>query len=453
MVAPSTSIPLRASLPLARLLLVIALSFPGLGRANAPANAAAPASVAQLIASPEPGWPQFRGPRRDGVSDQRGLLQTWPEGGPKRLWSVENPGRGYSSPIIAQDRIYLTGDVGDELHIFALDLDGRPLWTAKNGASWKDDHPGARASVTYAAGHIFHMNAHGRLACFDAASGSERWAVDVLARFGGKNITWGISENVLVEGRSVFVTAGGRDALVVALDRDTGAVLWKSAPLPDTEGDGSPDTAGYVSPILVRFGERRLLIGASVRHLYCVDADTGALQWTRRFPTTYHVLSMMPVLTGGGIFMTAPLGKGGRFFQLQAPATPGGPVGVTDGWSTKLDTLQGCVVPAGGKLIGCFYRGRTAWAALDAATGEVRYESSEFAKGAPLFADGRIYAFCEDGWMALLEAGDTAFTVHGRFRFAEAARRDAWAHPVIHAGRLYLRYHGTLACFDIRAAR
>ncbi len=407
----------------------------------------------QLVASPEPGWPQFRGPRRDGVSDERGLLQSWPEGGPARLWSAENLGQGYSSPVIVRDRIYLTGDVGDELRVFALDLGGRVLWSAKNGAAWKREFPGSRASVTFSAGRLFHVNAHGRVACLDADSGRERWAVDVLERFRGKNITWGISENLLVDGRTVFVTAGGSEALLAALDSDTGEVIWKSAPLPDTEGDGSPDTAGYVSPILLRAGSRRLLVGSSAQHLYCADADTGALQWTRRFPTTYKVISMMPVLSRGGIFMSAPLGKGGRFFPLEAPPEAGGKFGAGDGWSTKLDTLQGCVVPFGGKLVGCFYRARNAWAALDPGTGELLYDSADFVKGAPLVADGRIHALCEDGHVALLEAGGKSFTVHGRFRFAEAARRDAWAHPVIHQGRMYLRYHGTLACFDVRAAR
>jgi outer membrane protein assembly factor BamB len=435
------------------LIFAIVLSGSGTGGGNARAAAPAPAPVAQIIASPEPGWAQFRGPRRDGVSDERGLLQTWPADGPKRLWSADKFGRGYSSPIIAQDRIYLTGDVGDELHLFALDLDGRLIWTAKNGASWTGDHPGARATITFSAGHVFHMNAHGRVACLDAASGRERWAVDVLGRFGGKNITWGLSENLLVDGRAVFVTAGGHDALLVALDRDTGALLWKSAPLPDTEGDGSPDTASYASPILIRFAERRLIVGTSLRHLYCADADTGALQWTRRFATAYNVLSMTPVLTRDGIFMTAPLGKGGRFFHLQPPTAAGGTIGVTDAWSTALDTVHGGGVPFDGKIIASSYRGRKAWAALDAATGEVLYDSAEFVKGAPLLADRRIHALCEDGWMALLEAGEKAFTVHGRFRFAEAARRDAWAHPAIHQGRLYLRYHETLACFDIRAER
>lgn len=405
--------------------------------------------AAQIIASPEPGWPQFRGPRRDGVCDERGLSQAWPEGGPKVVWSAANLGRGYSSPVIVDGRIFITGDAEGELRLFALDLAGQPLWQVTHGFAWKDPYPGARATVTYSAGHLYLLNAHGRLGCFDAASGEERWAMDVLSQFGGKNITWGLSECVLVDERAVYVTAGGSAALLVALDKKTGKVLWKSDPLLDTAGDGAPENASYVSPILVRFGERRVLFGCSLRHLYCADADTGALQWTHRFPTTYSVISMMPALIGDGVFMTAPHGKGGRLFHLQAPASPGAPVGATDGWSTQLDTLQGCVVQVGDKLVGSFYGGRKGWAAHSARTGELLYDTSDHVKGAPLLADGRVYALCEDGWMLLLEAGEKQFHLHGRFRLAKA-NRDAWAHPVIHEGRLYLRYHETLTAYDVR---
>lgn len=294
----------------------------------------------KTVASQEAGWPQFRGPGRDGISEARGLLPAWPEAGPALLWSVENVGRGYSSPIIVNDRIFITGDAGGEMRLMALDLSGKPVWQTANGGAWKDPHPGARATPTASGRFLYVMNAHGRLACFEAENGKEKWAVEVLARFGGKNITWGISENVLVDERAVYVTAGGSEALVVAFDKRTGEMLWKSAPLHDAAGDGAVENASYVSPILVRFGERRLLLGCSLRHLYCVDAETGALQWTRRFPTTYSVISMMPELIDDGVFMTAPHGKGGRFFHLQ----PGATIGAKDGWSTDLDTLQGCVV-------------------------------------------------------------------------------------------------------------
>lgn len=415
------------------------------------AGAASQAPDARLIASPEPGWPQFRGPRRDGLCDERGLLAEWPAGGPTRLWTATNLGLGFSSPIISRGRLFITGEVGDDLRLFAMDLKGRRLWEATNGEAWKGQFPGARASVTYSGGRLYHENAHGRLACYDARTGREVWAVDLLERFGGRNVTWALAECVLVGERRVYATAGGRDGLFVALDKRTGAVGWRSEPLFDTEGEGELESASYASPILVRFAGRRLLIGCSLRHLVCADADTGRLQWTRRLPTRYSVLALMPALVGDAVFVTAPHGKGARLFQLLAPAGPDERVGVREVWASPFESLQGCVVHRDGRLYGAHYQGRKGWAALDAVTGRVLYEAPEFAKGAVLAAGNRLYALCEDGWMLLLEGGEGSFGTHGRFRLADARARDAWAHPVIHDRRLYLRYHETLSCYDIRA--
>lgn len=413
--------------------------------------AAATGPGAALIASPEPGWPQFRGPRRDGVCDERGLLPTWPEGGPRLQWSAGGFGRGFSSPVIAGGRLFLTGDFGDECRVLAGDLQGRPLWSARNGASWKQQYPGARAAVTYRAGRVYHENAHGRVACFDAADGREVWSVDLLARFRGDNLTWGLSDCLLVDDQAVYVTPGGREALLVALDRHTGAIRWQSEPGFDGGADGALENASYVSPILVSFAGRRLLIGCSLRHLFCADADTGKLQWRRSRPTTYAVLTMMPVLVGDAVFMTAPHGPPGQLHRMVAPAGPGESVGVEDGWTAGLDSCQGGVVHIEGRLYGAYYPARRGWVALDAATGGVLFEAPELVKGAVLAADRRLYALCEDGWMTLLEP-TTAFETRGRFKLPNVRGRDAWAHPVILDGRLYLRYHDTLYCHDIRRA-
>lgn len=407
------------------------------------------ASDARLIASPEPGWPQFRGPRRDGISNERGLLAQWPEGGPRLLWTATNLGQGFSSPVISGGRIFLTGDVGDELRLFALDIAGRHRWTGTNGRAWSGQYPGARASATYQAERLYHLNAHGRLASVDAATGRELWAVEVLSRFGGANITWALSECVVVDERLVYVTAGGKAALFVALDRETGEVRWRSEPLYDSEVERGLESASYASPILVGFADRRLLLGCSQRHLVCVDADTGVIQWTRRFPTSYSVLALMPALVGDAVFVTAPHGKGGRLVELLPPVEAGGKVGSREVWATPFDALQGCVVVQDGRLYGAYYQGRKGWAALDAATGRALYDAPEFVKGAVLAADHRLYALCEDGWMLLLEPQSESFAVRGRFRLVEARARDAWAHPVIHDRRLYLRYHEILHCYDL----
>jgi len=412
------------------------------------AGVAASAAVqARLVASGEPGWPQFRGPRRDGICDERGLLPAWPDTGLKLLWSVTNIARGYSSPVIANGSLFITGDADQELHIFAFDLEGHSLWRATNGLGWKDPYPGARSSVTYSGGRIYHQNAHGRLACYNAATGGEIWASRLLEPYGGKEIMWGLSECVLINGNNVYATVGGSEALVVALDKSTGRLQWKSPPLLESEG------AGYASPILVEFAGRQLLIGCSSRHLVCLDGQDGKLQWTQPMPTTHSVLALMPVWLGNAVFVTAPHGQGGALFELMSPAAPEGLVGVKELWRTRLDSLQGGVVHLDGKLFGSYYSSNKGWAAVDASNGQVLYEKPEFTKGAVLAAEDRLYVLCEDGWVVLLQPGWDHFEVRGRFRLAEARARDAWAHPVIHQARLYLRYHETLSCFDIKARR
>lgn len=284
---------------------------------------------AELIPSQEPGWPQWRGRWRDGIVRDAGSLAEWPEGGLPRRWSVSQVGRGWSSPVISGGRLFITGDHGDALEIRALDLDGRLLWLATNGAAWKGSYPGARASCTVADGRLFHLNAHGRLAALDAASGRELWAVNVLERFEGRNIQWALSESLLVDGDRVFVTAGGAQALVAALDVRDGATVWRSEPLrlgpsPSPrhqrvpEPAGEVDPAGYTSPILCRVGARRVLVNCSNRHAFGVDADSGRLLWTRPMPTRYQVLACPPALWRDCVFVTGPDGDGGRLIRMAA---------------------------------------------------------------------------------------------------------------------------------------
>lgn len=417
-----------------------------LGEAAAAASAAS--TSARLIPSADGGWPQFRGLHRDGKSPERGLLSQWPEGGPRLLWSINGLGRGFSAPVISGGRLVMTGDLEERLEVLAFDLQGKSLWRATNGTSWKTPYPGARASVTLSSGRVYHENAHGRVVCLEAATGRELWSLDVLKQFRGSNITWGMSENLLVDEHAVYVTAGGEEALLVALNKTNGAVLWKTPPLHDSTGEKKVENASYVSPILIQLGNRRLIVGASLRHVFCVDAASGALQWSQPFRTTYAVLAMMPALVGNGIFLTAPHGPDGRLWEL---TEVDGKVGAREIWSTKLDTCQGSVVHHDGRLFGSYYPGRKGWAAVDAKTGAVLYETADFVKGAVLHADDRLYVLCEDGWMLLLEPAKDHFAVRGKFRLVETDKRDAWAHPVVLDGRLYLRYHDTLWCYDVRS--
>jgi len=396
-----------------------------------------------LVASEEAGWPQWRGPRRDGVCRETGLLQSWPEGGPKQLWAAKGLGRGYSSPIITGDSIYITGDVGKELHIFALSLDGKPKWRATNGRSWRRNHRGARASCIVDKGHLFHSNGHGRVACFDAATGKELWAVSTLERFAARINTWGLAENLVVDGDRVIVTPGGTKAFMAALDRKTGATVWASEPLPNP----GREKMGYSSPILFTLGGRRLLVNLSQRSVVCVDADTGKLLWHFEHPTRYNASCATPVLVGDGVFHTNPSGSGGVLLRI---GVEGEAVRAEPAWTCKMDNISGGAVAVGGYIYGSGHQ-NTGWVCMDARTGETKWESRELVQGSLIYADHRLYCLSERGAVALVKASPKAFEVTGRFRLTDGRRRDVWAHPVILDGRLYLRYHETLHCYDIQA--
>jgi outer membrane protein assembly factor BamB len=395
----------------------------------------------QLIPSGEPGWPQWRGPRRDGISDEKGLLQAWPKEGPPLLWKVDGLGQGWSSPIVTGGAIYLTGDVGKELRIVALDLDGKEKWRTTNGKAWTRQYPGARASCVVDQGRLFHLNAHGRAVCLDPATGKELWAVETLERFEGQNILWGLSECLLVDGDRVIVTPGGKKAAMAALDRKTGETRWATEPIDKSE-------ANYGSPILFALGGRRHLVNFTARTAFGVDADTGRLLWKQPRPSEYIAICNTPVFCGDGVYVTTPGKNGGTRYRLVAE---GDGVRADPLWDAPVDTLQGGAVLVDGALIGSGYEGYKGWAAIDAGTGKTRWTTRELAHGSVIHADGRLYCLSERGEAALVKPGPDGFEFAGRFPLIEERKVDVWAQPVICDGRLYLRYHGTLSCYDIRA--
>lgn len=426
------------------LLAVIAMSLvaaQALPAGEAPAVPAAEAAEDGPIPSPEPGWPQWHGRWRDGISRETGLLQVWPEGGPKLLWTAEGLGRGWSGPIITGGYIYLAGDFGQDCYVLCLDSQGRERWRTLNGKAWTRNHQGARASCAYADGRVYHMNGHGRLTCLDAETGKELWAQEVLERFGGKPITWGLAECVLVHEGKVFATPGGQQAFMVALDAKTGRPAWTSPPLDDADAQRT----GYASPILINFGGRKLLVNLALRAIVCLDADTGKIYDTFPMRTKYDASCATPVYHRGGIFYTLPTKSGAVFLDL-APGDDG--VRFRKKWDGRMDNCNGGAVAVDGYIYGSGWDD-TGWICYDVATGAQAYESRDLARGAPTYADGRLYCLGEDGTMALVRPGPKAFDIVSRFRLVEKKCNDAWTHPVILDGRLYLRYHDRLTCYDI----
>lgn len=408
--------------------------------AEPPPDADARAAPDGLIASLEPGWPQWRGPRRDGVSGEKGLRATWPEGGPELLWKIDGLGKGWSSPIVVGERLYITGDVGTNVVIFAFNTTGTLRWRATNGRAWRKSYPGARACCAFSGGRLYHMNAHGRVACLDAGTGKELWAVGTLERFGARDITWGRGECLLVDGPRVIVTPGGRKALMAALDAKSGETLWITEP----PGDDGPT---YASPILFRHDGRRLIAQCSSARGLGVDAADGRLLWAVPLRNEFGVNVATPVYGLGCVFYVTPYAEKGRLYRLRA-----GRQGITAelAWACPLDTVTGGAVLAGETLVATGYRSSKWWLGVDWRTGRTTCEFKELTTGAAIHADGRLYCLDERGTVALLKLGTGGFEIAGRFQLPAGRVQDAWAHPVLCDGRLYLRYHDTLWCYDVK---
>jgi outer membrane protein assembly factor BamB len=400
-----------------------------------------PACGDGLIASPEPGWPQWRGPRRDGISQEAGLLSAWPPDGPRLLWKQTGLGKGWSSPVIAGKRLFITGDIGDELVVFAFDQEGRLLWRSSNGKSWTGSYPGARASCCYSDGRLYHLNAHGRLACFDAADGTLLWAVDICERFEAKNITWALSECLLVDGPHVIVTPGGARALMAALDKRTGETVWATPPLPEEQ-------TSHCSPILFELGGRRMIASCSSAHGFGVDAGDGTLLWTVPLKNQFGVNAATPIYGSEAIFYVTPDTEKGRLYRLREDGQQVIPEQI---WQSSLDAVTGSGVLVDGTLFAAGYRRNKWWMALDWRTGEVKSELKELTTGAAMYADGRLYCLDEKGMVGLVVPEASRLQLAGQFQLVPDRVSDAWAHPVLLDGRLYLRYHDTLFCYDVAA--
>ena len=394
------------------------------------------APTATLVRSDAPDWPQWQGPHRDGVCEETGLLGAWPDEGPNREWTVSGIGRGYASPIVVNDTIYIPGDGDEDLLISAVSLEGKLRWQTKNGAVWTRPSPGARAACCYDDGKLYHMNAHGRLACLDAANGAELWAVNVLDRFEGKNITWGISESVLVDGDLVFVTPAGAKALMAALDKKTGGTVWAAEPLAEEQ-------ASYASPVLLNVGKRRLLVNSTSHHAFAIDAGSGEVFWRIRHLDPDRTITTTPILTSSGIVFTNASRDFGGVFSVGSGSRAGERL-----WSTELKISHGGALCVADSIFGASSLGTAkGWIKIDNAMGTSSVLNDN-PVGSLIYADNRFYCLTELGTMTLQKLDEDGFTEMGSFQLAKG--KDVWAHPVICKGRLLLRYHDTLYCYGIR---
>lgn len=394
--------------------------------------------------SPVEDWPQFHGPRRDNISTETGLLKRWPEEGPKLLWEANGIGHGWATVSIADGRIYTAGDIDDRTVVTALDLDGKTIWQQANGAAYAGQFPGGRGTPTVDSGRVYHLSGIGNLGCFDAKTSLPVWSVDVLKRFGGRNIQWGLAESVTIDGQKVICCPGGEDIGIVALDKNTGETVWTCR--------GIGDKPAYTSGILVDYGGLRQFITTMSASAVGVDVETGRLLWRYERDAPYDVNVATPVYHDGHVAISTTWGRGTTLLKLNVD---GRNCSVEPVWHTaEFDIEHGGFLLADGYLYGLAdgNHKRRHWACVDWRTGEITYDSTGPGKksAAPSYADGMLYLLGDDRTVALVPATPEKFEVVSQFELPRGPEGPTWAHPVVHGGRLYLRHSDWLYAYEVR---
>jgi outer membrane protein assembly factor BamB len=383
-------------------------------------------------------WPQYRGPNRDNISTEKGLLEQWPDGGPALAWKQKGLGEGYSSVSIARGKIYTLGTQGDNEVVVAMDTEsGKILWRAKTGGKTFRDGTGngPRGTPTIDDDRVYALGANGDLVCVGADKGEVVWKKNILNEYDGGNITWGISESVLIDGNHVICTPGGKRATMAAIDKMTGRNVWRSVV------QGTPPAA-YSSPILVDYQGEKMYVNYVHTAVVAIRAKDGTVLWGNQASANGTANCSTPLYHDGFVFTASGYGTGGALFKL----LNGGKAEL--GYTTKeMVNHHGGMVLWDGHIYGfdeqilkCMEinNGRTVW------------KDRSVGKGSLTFADGHLYLRSEGGPVALCVASTKGYDERGRFDPPNRSDRAAWSHPVVCGGRLYLRDMDTIVVYNVK---
>lgn len=399
-------------------------------------------------------WPQWRGAHRTGLSSEKGLLKDWPQGGPKLLWERKDIGKGYSTPAVVGDRIYLMANREGKEYAIALSVkDGSRVWitaVGKVGPNQGPQYPGARSTPTVEGDRIYVLGSDGDLACLEKDKGKIVWSKNLKKTFEGSPGAWAYSESVLIDGDNLICTPGGKKATMAALKKKDGETVWECA---------SPkgDAAGYASPIAVDIGGMRQYVQFVSGGVIGVDAKTGKFLW--RYDKTKDPAANIPtpVFHNGCVFTsTSRSGSGLNRLKVSENAVHSEEVYFN---KTMLNSIGG-VVLVGDYLYGTDARGELV--CLDFQTGNLKWRHVCVGSAAISYADGMLYVRGQGGngfgkesptWVALVEATPNGYKEKGRFEQPYHGERPAWPHPVVANGRLYLRDGDVLLCYDVTARK
>lgn len=387
--------------------------------------------------------PRFRGPVGNGAFEQKGLLKQWPEGGPRVDWTFSGLGEGYSSAVVANQRVYVTGmDQQGQGQLFCLDLDGRLVWKSFYGPEFQAAGPapgGTRGSCCVQGGLVALVTGLGRLVVLDANDGHLVGDMDLIGSFSGQKAQFGFAECPLIYNRKVIVTPGGRSATLAAVHVGTRGqleVVWKAV-LPG-------QATGYCSASLVRHKGSDILLTMLSNGVVAVDPDAGQVVWWHTWAHRAGVQPNAPLYSDGCVYVCSGMGAGGALFALSGE-DPNAPAIWTD---RTLDCQMQGTVLVDGYIYGTAQSGNRGLVCLRWADGKVMWTAPELKMAVVVAADGLLYAYGQDGQVWLIRPNPERFEPISRFEVS-AGTGHHWAHPTIAAGKLFIRHGDVLIAYNI----
>ena len=407
--------------------------------------------VAAAVSARAADWTQWRGPKQDGISPETGLLQDWPAGGPKLVWDVTGVGNGYSSVATVGDRILTAGEVDGKSSVLCLNAkDGSKVWATaigKTGTPGCCNAGGPRCTPTIdgAAGLVFGVSQYGEVAALNLKDGKEVWKKDTVGEFGARMPQWGFSSAPVVDGNQVLFTICSADGMVVALDKKSGKELWKSE-----LKDASNDNAVYSTLVVATIEGVKQYIQLTDISIAGIDPTNGKTLWRADRPGKTAVIPT-PVVFGNLVYTASGYQVGCSCFEVKKT---GDRFEASEVWKNReMQNHHGGVIRIGPNVYGHSDFKGGVWTCQDIKTGNVLWQEKGIGKGSIAYADNRFILRAEGklGTIALIEASPTGYKEHGRFDQPNRSGQQAWPHPVISNGKMYIRDEDHLLCYDVSA--
>lgn len=387
-------------------------------------------------------WPAFHGFDRQNLSQETGLLKSWPANGPQLAMTISGLGDGYSSVAIADGLIYTSGVADNQTFVFCFDMNGKQVWKKANGpawtvqVSWASAYNGPRSTPTVDDGIVYHLSEASNLSAYNAKTGNIIWSRLLTRDFDATIPDYGYTESILVDGDRLYAMAAGKKGFAVCLNKKTGAIIWTN-----TEVKG---THGYGSFVIKETGNYKQLIGTASNCYYGIDTKTGKLLWSIPCINRYNVICTDAVVFDDYVIMSAE--EQGTLAYKFKPTASG--ISVEKAWTTELmDNYHGGILFHDGYLYGSGETNR-GWYCLDAHTGKQMWKVQ--GKGSLTYADGMLYLLEENGTLKLVKASPGNYEEVSELKIPKGGTGAFWAHPVICNGKLFIRHADKIFAYNIK---